>query len=85
MKITVLQSDIDAGVTLCSACPLALAMSRTLSKPIIVGLIMWSDKSLAEATEDDWHPLPETARLFRSAFDAGFPVQPFEFEINLNS
>lgn len=79
MLIQVTKEDIENGVQRnCEKCPLARAISRAFGKPIRVGayLAQFFGAGLGESTD-----LPPNALAFRKAFDAGKPVQPFEFEI----
>jgi hypothetical protein len=81
IQIQVTQEDIDRGVRCtCENCPLALAMTRALAQDVVV--VIGEYFFISEADKDA-KPLPRVAEMFRSAFDAGFPVQPFEFELEL--
>ena len=84
MKITVTPLDIVAGARgePCS-CPIALAIRRQIpgSDPLVtpeeVG-IEWDDRRVDYPAYD----LPQEARDFIGRFDAGLPVDPFEFDLD---
>ncbi len=80
MKIKLTQSHIDAGVKGdCGSCPVALAvMEATGAKEAgVAGGSMWIEGyRLITST-------PAAIRDFIDAFDAGRPVEPFEFDIEL--
>ncbi len=78
MIIKVLQQHIDSGNHMCAGCPIALACTEAgLNHPHVCGRTVsyFPDGYLREAT------LPQIAFYFVSDFDAGRPVQPFEFEL----
>lgn len=75
MKISVTQDDIDKGVARrCTECPVALAATRHVGKPVFVG----PNYILSEPLEWD---TPSAVKEFIAAFDNGQPVKPFEFEL----
>lgn len=80
IRVQVTQEDIDnanawvakreeSGVTL--HCPVALAAQRAMdNRHIRAGLTTCADRTL-----------PTSARAFIALWDAGNPVEPFEFEL----
>lgn len=74
ITIEVTADDIARGTRKsCSCCPIALALARC------TGLVV--------SVESDWvyfmPDLPQTAVEFIKTFDAGKPVQPFSFELDV--
>lgn len=76
MKITVTAEDIAYGkVRSCRECPVALAIRRANpSADIYVD-------GYRIAIDDGRAVTPDIAREFIGAFDGGYPVEPFEFEL----
>jgi hypothetical protein len=81
IKVTVTEDDIANGVAKDgSRCPVGLACKRAdIDDPCFEnpGLEYWAGYKHLTVK------LPKAAREFADAFDAGRPVQPFEFEIEL--
>jgi hypothetical protein len=87
LKVTVTQSDIDAGVAReCGRCPVALALARVVPAglTVIVGCISATLLSGAPTLPSFHTEIPEIARDFISAFDEGRPVEPVEFFLDFN-
>jgi len=79
MIVKVTQEDIDSGLkSNCCECPIALAMKRISSMPSVGRLYA----SCSVNSVRYWGVLPLAAKEFIHLFDDGFPVKPFEFEIN---
>jgi hypothetical protein len=82
MKIKVTQEHIDKGIRSdANKCPLALAICDEGTKPT-VGLAyvyLWHEGTHTGKNVR----LPHEALMFRRAFDARRPVEPFEFELEL--
>lgn len=79
VTIDVTQEDIDAGSpNRCRSCPVARAVHRATGKPHIV-------VTRNEILLSGWgrFPLPAIAAEFISEFDAGRPVSPFSFTLDL--
>ena len=75
--IKVEQEDINNGVRHSNnSCPIALAINRTLGVSCRVTMEYISIGTL-------WANLSGKARQFIHGFDRGFPVEPFEFEIEI--
>lgn len=77
MKIQVTADDIARGAP-CEQdfCPVALALHRATGRRWLVGFN-------AACTSDGGHlNLPLPVQVFVKAFDAAFPVEPFEFEVS---
>lgn len=80
MKVEVTQRHIDNGNRCdCWDCPIAKALSETLSGHVAVGS---RDVNLPGISGSDV-PLPPEAIAFIKAYDAGQQVQPFSFELPL--
>lgn len=76
MRIFVTQEDIDKGVPNDDCkCPVALAISRVRSTADVHVDRRYIDVGYQSFTT------PEPASAFIRAFDAGQPVEPFEFEL----
>ena len=74
--IHVMRSDIKKGIRdRCMRCPIALAMKRHWSMPSVYRDICFP--------ETDEVALPAEARLFIEHFDAGKPVKPFRFTLEV--
>lgn len=82
MKISVTQEHIDAG-TRCSpyACPIANAIRDTIGDVWFVSVTRLEIK----IGNSSRIAAPESARSFIDAFDDGQAVQPFEFELEMES
>lgn len=78
MKIQVTQEDIDKGERWkCGACPIALAAIRAFHQPHVL-----VDRDCVWVPgEDRGRSMPDKAQSFIRAFDAGQPVEQFEFEL----
>lgn len=80
LHVEVTAEDIAAGEKgNCYACPIALAASRAAGRPIRVdlgSLLPWGRRELIL--------LPAPATDFISRFDAGFHVEPFGFDVDLD-
>ena len=82
MKFTidVTQEDINDGKQKSYwKCPIALALKRKTGKDYFVSYMV----SLSNDIESKLVPIPPLAADFIRAFDAGRPVHPFTFEIEL--
>lgn len=78
MKIQVTAEDIANGRRSdCHNCPVSLAWNRVMGGDYKVGLGVIVQNSCILF----W--LPKIAQKFIFDFDAGRPVEPFEFEVNL--
>lgn len=81
VKVRVTQEDINLGESRnCRWCPVALAMWRATGKRWLVSPI---SMTVADINDSGSVCLPHIAYLFVLDFDAGRPVQPFEFEVEL--
>jgi len=83
--INVSKTDIKKGVAgACSSCPVALAISRVLGRPVRVSIggnpshYFRFDDSESMTPK---FPLPPKVRKFIDAFDQGEPVEPFGFTL----
>ena len=78
MQVEVTADDISRGeLGDGGRCPVALALQRRLGADLFVdGFEVYKTLSGGRAR------LPEEARLFAKAFDAGEEVEPFEFELD---
>lgn len=81
MIIDVTQTDIDSGTRRSIAsCPLARALTRAFGRPVgAEDVVIDFNKGWRIAS------LPKRAIAFRNNFDAGRPVMPFEFEIEVEA
>jgi hypothetical protein len=78
MTIQVTQEDISNGRRAsCTDCPIALGLDRSL------GFRCDGVGSLFAQISGEDIALPPNALNFLNRFDAGLPVQPFEFELDL--
>lgn len=84
MRISVTKKDIAAGIkNRHDLCPIALAIKRKVKVEVSVT----KDNVALKEGDDRWlvvlpaYSLPLEASSFISAFDAGKPVSPFEFEL----
>lgn len=79
ITVEVTQADIDAGIKeSCVDCPIARAISRAVRVDARVGTywVSWRiGNFLTELT------LPVAAVGWIMAFDRGYPVEPFTFEL----
>ena len=87
MKISVTEQDIKKGfVGECRACPIALAIERATGR---VGVaVARTYVNLGEIRATGYHDLadlPESARSFIQRFDSRNPVEPFEFELEVQT
>lgn len=77
MKIKVTEKDIKYGEERCpGTCPIARAINRELP-----GQDVMVFKSICEINHYEYE-LPPRAYDFIEQFDAGLPVEPFEFDIS---
>lgn len=82
MKITVTQEDISHGIAKdCEECPIAHALERALGCRSYVERDSFFYRKDGRFTAN--LPLPEIASAFIAAFDAGQPVEPFSFEVEV--
>lgn len=83
MRITVTEEHIQKGEpTAARCCPVALAIKDATGRRGSLGLraiYVYSGGGEWETFEP-----PTTVALFRDAFDAGEPVQPFSFDLPLD-
>ncbi len=84
--INVINADIAAGKKDdCRLCPIALAIKRLLNKDIYVLVTpVYAEFYIGDKWVDISY-LPPNARNFIDSFDKGDLVQPFGFEIQINS
>ena len=78
--IEVTQADINSGLKVdCLRCPIARAMTRTLTTPCNVGCCGWGT---TDWVDRKW-PVACRSQIidFIQAFDNGNPVKPFTFKI----
>jgi hypothetical protein len=77
VRIDVTQQDIAMGEPKkCGRCPIALAIKRVVSGPVLVfDESVWANGGQAD--------LPTTAKDFVTAFDFGNPVHPFSFDLDI--
>lgn len=79
MKIQVTQDDIDSGTPHePEGCPIALAIQRVLGQDEV----QVTDVGFVTIGLGDFE-LPASAVSFISYFDAGYDVEPFEFELDV--
>lgn len=85
MLIRVTQEDIDHGQRgFCATCPVALAATRAAGREIRIGYSTWLAGTVTGWLQGERSgPLPKAVSEFIDRFDAGDPVQPFEFELEL--
>jgi hypothetical protein len=79
MRIEVTAEDIAAGRPKdACCCPVARAISRAMGAA-------WEAYGVGAASHDDdgWIDLPAEAERWIAAFDAGRPVEPFAFEVEV--
>lgn len=80
VNVEVTPSDIEAGVPGgADSCPIARALNRAGFLNVAVGENDWGVGILAR----DSAKLPESARRFVRRFDAGQPVLPSRFRLQL--
>jgi hypothetical protein len=78
MNISVTQSDINNGTAAnCRVCPIALAIQRVMEDP------RWTVHYGTAFCGSRMARLPVEASRFVRMFDTGWPVEPFEFELDL--
>jgi hypothetical protein len=81
LKIHVTQEDIDNGIRDDALkCPIARAIKRVVSSFLSVS---GYDINFDDGFNFLRIPPPEKVTDFIIAFDAGDPVEPFDFELNL--
>lgn len=83
MEIEVTQEHIDRGQPHCGeSCPVALAISDIVNEDAWVDL---DEVGFFSVEEDDFIdiPTPSVVKEFITAFDAGRPVTPFRFELEI--
>lgn len=82
VTIFVTQDHIDKGIRVNGkACPIAHAMTESLNSEYHVGKCSWNNAKNYE----EWGVLPQNAKDFIDAFDAGKEVKPFSFKIKVKS
>jgi hypothetical protein len=75
LTVDVTAADIAEGHPLaCSFCPVALATSRAMGRPVHVSAFI----TVKDYPRLSWG-LPDAVYVFVKAFDAGLPVAPFSF------
>lgn len=78
VKVKILKEDIENGVrALCSHCPLALAVSRTLGGRWYIDGDAWQFGD----RQNTLHTLPEEVIDWIRSYDRGLPVKPITFEM----
>lgn len=78
MRIEVTQADIEFGeVGHAEACPVALALERTTGRRWVVGDDELEDRKFGIIDS------PSAVAAFVRAFDAGRPVAPFTFDLEV--
>lgn len=79
--IQVTNAHIQNGIKgNCKHCPVALAVMEITHGEVLVG----NDKLAAKINDNNhWAYTPDNVNDFVYDFDAGMPVQPFTFEIEL--
>lgn len=83
-KVTVAKADIDEGV--CGdgeLCPVAIALTRTLNRNVVVEDSDISVYKPSGMSLEQRIPTPRIVKDFINKFDAGMPVEPFEFELDV--
>lgn len=82
MKIEVTQEDIERGKR-CDGliCPISQAVKRATGNTVCVSQNYFFLLSRASSMDD--FKLPQPAIDFIAAFDAGQPVEPFSFEVEV--
>jgi hypothetical protein len=80
VAIEVTQADIDAGGHSCGDCPLWLAITRALPGPLGLCVGQW----FVEDRDGIVAALPDEAVEWIAAYDAGFPVRPFTFGLDVD-
>lgn len=79
MIIEVTESDIEHGQReVCRDCPVALALSRALGKPVHV-----FPRCAYYDNGEEWINLPQEVTAFIVRFDGRLPVSPFSFEVDV--
>ena len=79
MRIEVTQEDIDKGVKEnCVKCPVALSLRRLFPGEWEVDV---GDDAIYAG--GNWYTPPDEAQEFIAKFDAGEPVAPFSFDVDL--
>jgi hypothetical protein len=84
MKITVEQHHIDKGAKDdVFGCPIAVAAASIVALPGVNRSYLWHHQFTNPLSMPaKYHLLPQSAKEFVRAFDAGIPVRPFSFEID---
>lgn len=83
IAVEVTIEDLDSGTRGdCHACPVALALSRAIGRPVFVD----GDEAFIESGPDGWRAgvkLPEAAVAFIRRYDRGWIAGPFTFDIDM--
>ena len=80
VTVDVTQNDIDAGDSHADSCPVALAISRAMDRPVLVCRDCWA----FWPETGTFYPMPEAAGRFIELFDNGLPVEPFSFTVEID-
>ena len=81
--INVTQEHIDAGIqSSCKKCPIALALESALGDEYSANV--GGSHFRVGKHRFPGKPLPSVAKRFIQAFDLGFAVSPFSFEIEVD-
>lgn len=81
MIVHITEAMIRQGrIMACAGCPVALALRQATGQVWIV-----CEEEAEAWGADEVIGLPAEATRFIRRFDAGFPVHPFEFEIDLEA
>ncbi len=84
MTIHVTQSHIDAGIKgQCTQCPIALAARVAIGQGHRIQVSFCNIIAICGGYKSTLYPLPQEAQAFVEAFDAGQPVQPFSFKVDI--
>lgn len=79
VTVNVTQRDIERGVPRSSCqCPIARAMRRKIDTDLRVGSEIWWFPDQAESED-----LPNNVTTWIRTFDAGLPVKPFKFKLEV--
>lgn len=83
IRIRVTQYQIEHGLPhSATRCALALALTEALREPIVVSRT-WFSSLRSENILWNGMPLSKRAQKFRKDYDAGRPVKPFWFRVNI--
>lgn len=84
MKISVTEECITCGLREdCTACPVALAIARVILPGATVSVFLDTIEFHRVEYPSVELPTPPEVHSFVATFDAGEPVVPFDFEIDI--